>query len=88
MYTIIALPDGSVQVSALNATDLPPESSDFDDVFNISSTPKTTRRKLPMIDNTPRDLAKTDDGSIIDIMCIYTRQALCNEAIGADFCNM
>jgi len=90
LYTITALPDESIQVSALNVTELPLESSHLlDDTLNISSIPKVKRRDLQHVENTsPRHLAKTDDGSVIDIMCIYTRQALCQEAIGADYCNM
>jgi len=36
-----------------------------------------------------RDLQEyQDDGSTIDIMCIYTREAVCNEAIGQKLCDV
>jgi hypothetical protein len=92
MYTITTLPDGSVQLNALNVTDFPPDIAHVDEHIDKLSTSKATRRLnldyTSANQNTPRDLAKTDDGSIIDIMCIYTRQALCQEAVGADYCNM
>jgi len=86
----MALPNGSIQVSALNVTDLPPEN--HDDVVTVAHSPpkRRVRRKIGQqhTEDGESNRGKKDDGSVIDVMCIYTRQALCQEAVGADYCNM
>jgi hypothetical protein len=87
LYMITALPNGTVQVDAINVNDLPQETLSMDDVTVLPKSNITSRRNLEE-SSTVRNLANMDDGSIIDIMCIYTRQALCWEAVGADYCNI
>ena len=91
LYSIVSLPNGSVQVSAMSTTDIPLDTTNTDEFKNIFTHSKTSTNNSMQKDlenNTHRDLLKVDNGSIIDIMCIYTRQALCQEAIGSNYCNM
>ena len=92
----MALPDGTSQVSALNVTDLPPDNDRFDHDIGVMASPTQANRRTitstmdreQATENAKRNLDTKDDGSVLDIMCIYTRQALCQEAVGVDFCNM
>ena len=81
MYSIMSSTDGSVVVTARNATDFPSEKDEDSKVKTVVETPlkrKLSLRGSVQESSTSRNL---DDGSVIDVLCMYTREAVCQQAI-------
>lgn len=84
IYSIVTLPDGSVTVQEFDVSSFPreeePESRN-ERMLQLSSSSNQMRLL------TERDLQSTDDdGSVIDIICVYTPQAVCSFTNGGK-CN-
>ena len=90
VISIRTLHNGKIQVSAADIFSFPPETKLNDD-SDRKLGQKLRGSGLVHHENilTKRFLeAGDDDGSRIDIMCLYTRQALCNEAVNEDSCDV
>jgi len=95
VYNFATSLDGNVLVTAIDVSDFPPEVDPGDDPFAA-----TRRAQLKQSNNegniTPDEDVQADrilqsggdDGSVIDIMCVYTRAALCAEAGQSSNCNL
>ncbi len=79
VYNIITLPDGSMKVREADISTFPLEgqaSNDAPKRFLRNNQPDEKSANIM----TERDLQYgDDDGSVIDVMCLYTPDALCDE---------
>jgi len=80
---------GVVKVTSRAASSFPPDGPVQDIEYPVRDRSLSLRgsegRRSETMDRT---LANTDDGSTIDVLCMYTRQALCQEAVQNDFCDV
>ena len=81
LYSIMASEDGSVLVHAMNITEYPPEKDDDSEVLESLLDPDERQLSLRGSIRESSSSRNLDDGSVLDIMCVYTRQTVCQEAI-------
>ena len=83
VYSFVTLSDGRVIVTGIDISLFPSEAE--------PSINRGRERHLNEEDSqiiySRKEEEGYDNGSIIDIMCVYIREALCNEAEGVDLCD-
>jgi hypothetical protein len=85
--------DGFIEVTAVNVSNFPREAEPIGDHHhrrslvsdNFSPMEKQDRSTFHF---TPSNRSLAEDGSLVDVICFYTRKALCNEANQALTCNL
>jgi hypothetical protein len=81
LYSIMSSIDGSILVNTMNATDFPMEKDDDSVAIETSSNHRQLRGSIQK----SRNLGGADDGSVLDVLCMYTLQTVCQEAILGGF---
>ena len=85
MYNFHTDENGLLEVTAVNISNFPRESEPKGD-RNDRSLSHNSMATLMRMNPSNRSLA--EDGSLIDVICFYTRKALCNEAKQASSCSL
>ena len=78
--------NGLLEVTAVNVSNFPRESEPQGDPFERSLSHNAILIPNQMNQSSNRHLA--EDGSLIDVICFYTRLALCNQANQAATCSL
>jgi hypothetical protein len=83
VYHFQSVDNDLFQVTAINGSGFPNEAEPYDDPYHSRSLSKTITKTTI---HSNRSLL--EDGSRIDVICFYTRKALCAEANQASTCNL